>query len=828
MRCYLVLLLLTLLPNATQSAEIRLTVSEPSQIARPSWPVTSGVPLARGALRDPSHAALYDQAGNRLPLQTEALTRWPDGSIRWLLLDFPIDLQAGATARPVLHYGQETRQVEPTNPLKVVESPAGVTIHTGPLKVELNKRGFRLLDRVWLDRNNDGHFADAERITASEGAGIELTAPDGRVFRADLGSAEMRVEQTGPLRACVRIEGNHADETGKMFRYVVRLHAYRGQPFVRLDYTFINDHQPLWLTHVSSLELVFARDRGAGQQVALLEGKRTEPTRLFQVDDRQFKVNDEPIGKQAAGWAAVGGRTGGFAVGVRKFWQNWPKSLEVGQISSPSNDRNGSEVRSTPFQLRVGICPTFSEGLYDGKPIREEAKLYFYLRGGQHAFKIGVARTHELWATFYPVAPNGEQLTGFFQAVDQPLLAECDPEYVLATRAAGRIPPADPTKFLRYDAWLDNFFQLHLDDQAEVREYGYLNYGDWFNIDWDSWGNLEYDLARCCFAQYLRSGDRRYFDRAEQAARHFVDVDVAHAVNQQLREYGGSYNMDPGGIWAHSVGHTGGYYGRYVDGKYHDVAPLVMKDAYQLGLSNLGHVWIGGALDYYVLTGDRRALEVSVLASDAMARRCPTRYDDHIRGIGWPLNMMLDAYEGTGDKKYLAAASRQWAVLKEHLDLQKGWQIMLAYGHCPKQSTAERCRGQNAYMLGLTLSGVARYHRITQDPEVLAGLTAGVEQLIRECWDEETRSFYLSSCIHNRHNPPPEQSSVTFLASHALAYESELTGSREHRRILRDAMRTGINAGLRKVAAREQHGATGYASMLFRFTPYALYALEEE
>ena len=131
-------------------------------------------------------------------------------------------------------------------------------------------------------------------------------------------------------------------------------------------------------------------------------------------------------------------------------------------------------------------------------------------------------------------------------------------------------------------------------------------------------------------------------------------------------------------------------------------------------------------------------------------------------------------------------------------------------------------------MLGLTLSGVARYHRVTQDPEVLAGLTAGIEQLIRECWDEKTRSFYLTSCIHGRHNPPPELSSPTFLASAALAYESEMTGNREHRRILREAMRTGINAGFRKVAAREQHGATGYASMLYRFTPYALYALEEE
>lgn len=60
---------------SVSSAEIRLTASEPSQIARTGWPVTSGVPLPRGALHDASHAALYDRQGTQLPLQTEALTR---------------------------------------------------------------------------------------------------------------------------------------------------------------------------------------------------------------------------------------------------------------------------------------------------------------------------------------------------------------------------------------------------------------------------------------------------------------------------------------------------------------------------------------------------------------------------------------------------------------------------------------------------------------------------------------------------------------------------------------------------------------------------------
>src|SRR5690606_18767954 len=80
----------------------------------------------------------------------------------------------------------------------------------------------------------------------------------------------------------------------------------------------------------------------------------------------------------------MAGPHGGMAVAVREFWQNWPKALEVGT-----------------GQLRVGICPDFSAGQYDGHPLWEESKLYYYLRDGQYTFKIGTARTHELWATCF-------------------------------------------------------------------------------------------------------------------------------------------------------------------------------------------------------------------------------------------------------------------------------------------------------------------------------------------------------------------------------------------------------------------------------------------
>ena len=108
-------------------------------------------------------------------------------------------------------------------------------------------------------------------------------------------------------------------------------------------------------------------------------------------------------------------------------------------------------------------------------------------------------------------------------------------------------------------------------------------------------------------------------------------------------------------------------------------------------LQNLGHVWIGGLCDAYLLTGNRRALDIARLAADRVASE-GGRYSDHLREIGWPLNLLMTAWETTGEDKYLVAARRHWQMLQKHLSPQRGWVAMLAYGHCTMHSPGKRCR----------------------------------------------------------------------------------------------------------------------------------------
>jgi len=192
------------------------------------------------------------------------------------------------------------------------------------------------------------------------------------------------------------------------------------------------------------------------------------------------------------------------------------------------------------------------------------------------------------------------------------------------------------------------------------------------------------------------------------------------------------------------------------------------------------------------------------------------------------MHLLLNAYEATADKKYLVAAGKQWEVLKKHLDPKAGWVVLLAYGHCSVPAESGRCRGNNMYMLGFTLTALARYHRITGDPEVLKALTTGLDQMVREGWSEKAKAFYLTSCRHTRNSPPLSFNAPAFHSAEAFAYEAALTGNKEHRRIAGEALRAGIAGGAHVLGRNEALGQSGYYSGVFLFAPFGLGVLDKE
>ena len=65
-------------------------------------PITVGVPLPRGVVKDAARIGARRRRPGRCPVQALPTELWPDGSIRWALLDFQAtgDLRAGAPLPP--------------------------------------------------------------------------------------------------------------------------------------------------------------------------------------------------------------------------------------------------------------------------------------------------------------------------------------------------------------------------------------------------------------------------------------------------------------------------------------------------------------------------------------------------------------------------------------------------------------------------------------------------------------------------------------------------------------------------------------------------------
>ena len=158
-------ILITLVPGVAMGGSFDIIVRNPDAVVRHHWPVTSGVPIRQGQFRTGDPVSLTNEQGEIIPVQTEPLSYWPDHSVKWLLLDFQADVAAHARRSFQLIYGKHAKVASLPSILTVSKTRQGITIDTGVLKVNLDQHQFRLLDKVWLDKNGNHIYEDSERMT---------------------------------------------------------------------------------------------------------------------------------------------------------------------------------------------------------------------------------------------------------------------------------------------------------------------------------------------------------------------------------------------------------------------------------------------------------------------------------------------------------------------------------------------------------------------------------------------------------------------------------------------------------------------------------------
>ncbi|MGN7160165.1 exo-rhamnogalacturonan lyase family protein [Sphingomonas sp. SAFR-052] len=490
---------------------------------------TFGMAWPRGRMSARQSWAVRDTAGRPMPAQSWVTATWPDGSVKWTAHALPADSAPGS--RVMVEPGRATA---PDAPVRVEERTDTIMIATGERRWEIARSGDALVRRATCgDRTvlRDAALVAELRQGAAEGPRLSLK---GRIDR-------VTVEQRGPVRAVVKVEGYHVGAGQRVLPFVVRLYAYAGSQGLRIVHSFVHDLDPAaWF--VSGIGLTTAvpmaaalhdrhvrialddgamfveavrpltglrRDPGEATRAAQIAGRATPPPSsmakpvgdlleripawgelsLAQFSAQGFTLRkrtgpdhgwiDAGEGGRAPGFAYVGSPQGGAAIGARWFWQRHPGEIAVANATGNSADLTLWlwSPRAAAMDLRPYRGVMWMEG-YDAQNEGLAITYEDYEPGWDSA--TGIARTSELMLWAFDATPPTERLQALATiTADAPQLV-ADPAGLHAAGVFGHwsLPDRSTPNRTAIENQLTNSVDFYSGEVDRRHWYGFWNHGD--------------------------------------------------------------------------------------------------------------------------------------------------------------------------------------------------------------------------------------------------------------------------------------------------------------------------------------------------------------
>jgi hypothetical protein len=410
--------------------------------------ISGGIPLPMGLVNDADYISVSSPSGTQVPLQTRPLMRWPDGTLRWVLLTFPADAAAYQTTEYAVRFHQSNKPIQPAyahGTVQISEDTDHLTVSTGPLVFKIRKSsGFNLFDQVLIAKDNDG-IVDDELISPALSHGATIDDHFGGQYTSGNDqTVTVKVEEAGPLRAIIRIDGSHSDGANdpRFYGYRCRIIAHAGKSQVTVQYTVKNSyHTPRGPLAFSGMHLGLGANLSGSEQATLygdtlVTAPLVDSAFVYQpyelgfetwIGDRQVQHGDtNVITARALGWADISDADWGVAVGVYEFASNCPNEIYL--------EKGGRlQARLWPARYEQGS----DSANYDpGTKTVEYDCDYFFLG-------VGEQKTHQLCFYFHKGDARAAGVADVMGAFNHALRPQMSREWISLSRAVpGEIYPA--------------------------------------------------------------------------------------------------------------------------------------------------------------------------------------------------------------------------------------------------------------------------------------------------------------------------------------------------------------------------------------------------
>ncbi len=618
-------------------------ISDYSGNSNSSTKVRSGIPFPKGLLAQTDFVSVYD--GNiLLPTQTKPISLWDDDSIRWLLFDTDVSLEADQTKTLTINKINAPNTAV-NNPIKITESNEFLTVTTGEFTVEIPRLNGAIIhralidDKIIIDTPNDpitdrgayitmfnsddnsttDYFSGLLKSDSSPKAGSYFKEYEDSVNasnnsdynRYDPFDLQVVIEEQGDLHSVIKISGAHLDNSGNGFStFIIRLHFYAGKNSIKVTHTIVYTGDETQQISGYGLKLPMVSNGATtiieGQTIASGNGE------LLHTEFRNHLVDGDQNSGQALGYIGRSNNNISMSLILRDMAERFPKALTANDQGLeiqlyPSSQNPWDLTRYTPLASETNASSGIATEIATREGETNRFPNHYFLRGAQ-----GLSVTDDYLIDFSSGAIDTIKLEDLATIIDQgPNLMLAEPEWYSDALVMGVGPFVFDTRLANSEGAyrIDKVLQINRDfmrynQRIRFDWFGIEDYGDirgkfagsgqtsatWSTRGRYGWSGNSGEPSNQLWIQYLRKPTHQTFLDAEALARHTMDQQTVHfatSAGQDGTELDGR-NMfsSVGSVHRHGVQSWSGYAG------------------------NPDYSHIAGIETYYYLTGDQRAREV--------------------------------------------------------------------------------------------------------------------------------------------------------------------------------------------------------------------------